>query len=81
VFSKTYSDPANPAEKFCAIMVCTDADEACPFVPGADLRISMPYDDPKAFDGTPMEEAKYDERCRQIAREMFFVFKYVSTRV
>lgn len=78
MFSKTYSDPANPTEGFCAIMVCSDADEACPFVPGADLRLSMPYDDPKAFDGTPMEEAKYDERSRQIAREMFFTFKYTA---
>ena len=59
-------------------MVCSDADEACPFVPGAELRLSMPYDDPKAFDGTPMEEAKYDERSRQIAREMFFAFKYAA---
>lgn len=79
MFSKIYSDEANPDKAFCAIMVCSDADEACPFVPGAEDRISMPYDDPKTFDNTDKEETKYDERCRQIAREMFFTFKHVRT--
>jgi len=81
MFSKKYDDEANPDEDFCAIMVCSDADEACPIVSGAEDRISMPYDDPKAFDNTDQEEAKYDERCRQIAREMFFTFRYVRTKM
>ncbi|KPL12399.1 MAG: hypothetical protein AMS23_01845 [Bacteroides sp. SM1_62] len=79
MFSKKYDDDANPEDNFCAIMVCADADEACPVVPGAEDRLSMPYDDPKAFDDTGQEMAKYDERCRQIAREMFYVFYYVKT--
>ena len=79
MFSKKYNDKANPDNGFCAIMVCSDADEACPIVPGAENRISMPYDDPKAFDDTDQEQAKYDERCRQIAHEMFYAFKYVRT--
>jgi protein-tyrosine-phosphatase len=74
MFSKKFDDRSNPGEDFCAIMVCSDADEACPFVPGAAERISLPYDDPKAFDGTPQETAKYDERCREIARDLFYVF-------
>lgn len=79
MFSKEYNDKTNPDKSFCAIMVCTDADEACPIVPGAEKRISMPFDDPKAFDNTDQEKARYDERCRQIAREMFFTFRYVKT--
>jgi len=79
LFSKKFDDKANPDNGFCAIMVCSDADEACPVVPGAENRISMPYDDPKAYDDTDQEQAKYDERCRQIAREMFYTFKYVRT--
>ena len=79
MFSKKYNDKANPDKEFCAIMVCSDADEACPIVPGAVDRISMPYDDPKAFDDTDKEKTKYDERCRQIAREMFYTFQYVRT--
>jgi hypothetical protein len=34
-------------------MVCSEADKSCPSVDGAELRVGMPYDDPKYFDGTP----------------------------
>ncbi len=71
--SKRFDDGMNPSEGFCAVMTCTDASDACPVVPGADLRLSIPYEDPKAFDGTPHEGEQYDERCRQIAREMLYV--------
>jgi arsenate reductase (thioredoxin) len=74
-WSKTYSDPANPQKDFCAVMTCSQADAACPLVYGALERISLPYDDPKAADGTPEEAARYDERCLQIAVEMFYVMQ------
>lgn len=77
-FSKTYFDEYNPQEGFAAIMTCSDADEACPHVPGADSRFSLKYDDPKAADGTPEEESVYDQRCREIGTEMFFVFKQAA---
>ncbi len=78
MFSKKYDDRQNPAENFCAIMVCSQADEACPFVTGAEERISLPYDDPKAFDNTPAEQQKYDERCREMARDLFYMMEYVK---
>lgn len=74
LFSKKYDDPRNPQSDFCAVLVCSDADEACPFIPGAEKRVSLPYDDPKAFDGTAEESQMYDKRCREIARDLFFVF-------
>ena len=73
-FSKTYSDSSNPDRDFCAVMVCSQADGACPLVPGSALRLAIPYDDPKAFDDTPAEAEKYDERSQQIAREMLYIF-------
>ncbi len=73
-FSKVYDQAPNPKKDFCAVMVCSSADKACPAVNGAAKRIAIMYDDPKAFDGTPKEEAKYSERCAQIGREMLFVF-------
>jgi arsenate reductase len=79
-FSKVFSDPSNPQADFAAIMNCSEADDACPFVPGATLRISLAYDDPKQADGTPEEQTRYDARCRQIAREMFYVFSQVQVR-
>ncbi|MBC7390688.1 MAG: protein-tyrosine-phosphatase [Opitutaceae bacterium] len=77
-FSKKYSDEPNPKSNFLAIMTCSQADAACPIVPGASERISLPYDDPKAFDGTPEEEAKYDQRCKQICTEMFYIFSLLK---
>lgn len=77
-FSKKYDDPANPTKHFAAVMTCSDADENCPFIPGADVRIATTYDDPKAFDNTPQQAEKYAERCRQIALESLYVFSLVS---
>jgi protein-tyrosine-phosphatase len=78
-FSKAYSDAPNPSAEFCAVMTCSQADKACPVVSGASKRVSLPYEDPKAFDGTPEEAERYDERCRQIAREMLYVFWRAAT--
>jgi protein-tyrosine phosphatase/arsenate reductase len=78
MFSKRYDDRSNPGKDFSAIMVCSDADEACPFLPGTAERISLPYDDPKTFDGTQQESVKYDERCREIARDLFYVFSRIE---
>lgn len=73
-FSKTYDDAKNPQKEFAAIMTCSDAEENCPFILGVELRIGTTYDDPKAFDNTPEQDAKYDERCKQIALETLYVF-------
>jgi arsenate reductase len=73
-FSKVYNHPQNPQTEFAAIMTCSDAEENCPFIPGAELRIGTTYNDPKAFDNIPEQDAKYDERCQQIALETFYVF-------
>ena len=72
-FSKKYDDPSNPTSNFAAIMVCSDADERCPVVPGAELRVAIPYIDPRLSDHSDWEDETYDERNAQIAREMLFV--------
>jgi len=77
-FSKVYAAAPNPQADFLAVMTCSDADAACPQVKGATKRFSLPYDDPKVFDGTAEEVFKYDERCQQIAREMFYLFSNVA---
>jgi len=63
----------NPTLCFRAVMTCDEADEACPIVTVGSARISLPYEDPKNADGTPLEALKYDERCRQIATEMLWL--------
>ncbi len=77
-FSKVYDDPANAASGFAAVMTCSHADENCPFIAGAEARIPVRYEDPKAFDGTPEEAARYDERSMQIGAEMFYVFSKIN---
>ena len=77
-FSKIYDQPPNPTEDFVAVMTCSDADAACPVVFGASERFAIPYEDPKASDGTDRESRIYDERCREIAREMLFLFSRIS---
>ena len=73
-FSKVYGDPPNPTDDYAAVMTCSAADEACPVVIGAAERFAVPFDDPKAADGSAREAAAYDERCAQIAREMLYLF-------
>lgn len=77
-FSKVYDHETNPKAKFAAIMTCSDADENCPFIPGVDLRLALTYEDPKSADGTAEETARYDERVRQIGREIFYAFSLVN---
>ena len=79
-FSKKYDDATNPQRDFCAVMTCSQADQACPIVRGAAMRVATPYDDPKAFDGRLEETAKYDERCKQIATETLYVFSKVKVK-
>ncbi|MBK6620519.1 MAG: protein-tyrosine-phosphatase [Saprospirales bacterium] len=77
-YSKRYDDPANPMSGFVAIMVCSDADQACPFVPGAAFRLSLPYEDPKVADGKASESAAYDKRSLQIASEILYLLGLVK---
>ncbi|SFW81744.1 low molecular weight phosphatase family protein [Chitinophaga sancti] len=77
-FSKKFGDAPNPSADFAAIMTCTSADEGCPFVPGAAFRIATPFNDPKAADRTPQQEAVYAERCKDIAIEMLYTFSQVN---
>lgn len=77
-FSKLFDHPKNKADQFAAVMTCSHADENCPFISGTEKRISVRYDDPKEFDNTPQEAARYDERSMQIAAEMFFVFTNIN---
>ncbi|RLJ64334.1 arsenate reductase [Lacinutrix venerupis] len=77
-FSKTFGDDFNPKSEFAAIMTCSQADGACPFIPGAEKRIPITFQDPKAFDNTPQQEEKYNERSIQIATELFYIFSQIK---
>ena len=80
-FSKHFDDPFNPKADFAAILTCSEADEACPFVKGADIRIPMTFEDPKAYDNTILQKEKYLERSLQIATELKYVFSKVNIKI
>ncbi|WP_178988358.1 arsenate-mycothiol transferase ArsC [Winogradskyella schleiferi] len=78
-FSKKLDDDFNPKSRFAAIMTCDSANEACPLVLGAEKRIPITFEDPKAFDNTPQQAEKYRERSLQIATELFYVFSQINS--
>jgi hypothetical protein len=80
-FSKHYADKSNPQTGFAALMVCGEADAACPLVKGAALRVSMPYLDPKIYDDGAFESAKYAERRDDIGRLMLSVMAQVRREI
>jgi arsenate reductase len=77
-FSKVFDQTPNPTRDYCAIMTCSQADDACPVVGGCELRLPIRYDDPKLADDTPAEAARYAERSRQICREMLYALHQAS---
>jgi len=78
-FSKKLDDDFNPKSEFAAIMTCNSANEACPIVSGAEKRIPITFEDPKAFDNTPQQAEKYKERSLQIANELCYVFSQIKS--
>ena len=75
LWSKRIDDPSLPNEGFAAVMVCSDAEANCPYVPGAELRIALPFADPKRSDGTGLEEVVYDGAYREVLGTLRRVFK------
>lgn len=76
-YSKLYYADDNPKQEFIALMTCSAADKSCPQVKGAIDRYAIHYIDPRLCDDTPTETTAYNERCREIAREMFYIMAEV----
>lgn len=77
-FSKQYNHDFNPKKHYAAILTCNSADDACPIVFGADVRIPIKYEDPKVYDGTDLANQKYIERSLEIGNEMWWVFSQIK---
>lgn len=76
-FSKVYDAPPNPTKGYCAVMTCSQADDACPLVMGCERRMPIRYEDPKIADDTEFEAVRYDERSAQICGEMLYMMSCV----
>ncbi|HFK5562825.1 protein-tyrosine-phosphatase [Elizabethkingia anophelis] len=77
-FSKKYDNPFNPEDSYAAVMTCSQADEGCPFIASAEVRIPITFEDPKKSDNTPEQTQVYAERSLQIAAEMLYVFSSIK---
>jgi len=77
-FSKTYDHAFNPTSAFAAILTCSQADQGCPYIEGAEIRIPVTYEDPKVSDGTPDQPQLYEKTSIEIATEMMFIFSSIS---
>ena len=80
-YSKLYNVDANPKRDFIALMTCSVADKTCPVVQGAISRYAIHYADPRLCDDLPTETAAYNERCKDIAREMFYIMSMVRRQL
>src|SRR5580765_3415858 len=80
-YSKLYNADGNPKRDFIALMTCSVADKTFPVVQGAISRYAIHYADPRVCDDTPAETTAYNERCREIAREMFYIMAQVRRQV
>ncbi len=78
-FSKKFDAAFNPKSEFAAVMTCSQADVGCPFIAGAEKRIPITFEDPKAFDHTPQQAEKYRERSLQIATELMYIFAQIKS--
>lgn len=80
-FSKTYFDASNPQSGFAAMMVCSEADAECPTIPGASMRLSMTFIDPKIYDEGAFERTKYAERRDDIGRNILAAMAIARRKV
>lgn len=81
LFSKTFDHPSHQLKDSIAVMVCSHADENCPFIPGVRKRLSLPFEDPKEFDGKVNEKEAYLDSFWQICAELYFLMQCLSREV
>ena len=81
LFSKVFDDAENPTERVIAILTCAHADENCPFIPSAWMRLPLRYEDPKRYDDTERESSAYDETRDLIREELDHIFSMVKKSI
>lgn len=77
-FSKKYDNNFNPQSQFAAIMTCSQADHDCPYIPDAEKRIPVTFEDPKIADNTDQQDEIYKARSLEIASQMFYVCSQIK---
>lgn len=81
LYSKSFEEITKVIPEFAAVLVCSESETNCPYVPGAERKILLPYDDPKIADDTDNPLQEYKRIAEQIKEEMNFVFSKVYQSV
>ncbi|GAB4208304.1 MAG: hypothetical protein Fur0023_19770 [Bacteroidia bacterium] len=77
LYSKNFEDITPHLPSFAAVMVCSEAETNCPYVPGAEKKFLLPYNDPKIYDDTNTAVDEYLKLAMQIREEMEYVFSNI----
>jgi len=80
-FPKKIDHVRNPGNNFMAVILDVNADLNINNVKGTYNRLFLEYEDPKGYEGSDMENEKFNETCRQLAVEMFYVFSQLHNRL
>ncbi len=81
VYPKKIEHVKNPNSNFMAIFVDRNADLNISNLRGTYHRLLLGYEDPVGYDGSEMEEQIYNESCKQVAIEMFYVFSQLRKKL
>ncbi|HPQ09530.1 MAG TPA: protein-tyrosine-phosphatase [Bacteroidia bacterium] len=78
LYSKNFEEVTKQLKSFAAIMVCSETETNCPYVPNAEKKILLPYDDPKIADNTINPTDEYIRVANIIKEEMQYIFSNIK---
>ncbi len=78
LYSKNFETVSAQLASFAAIMVCSETETNCPYVPRAEKKILLPYDDPKTADNSDNPIPEYIRVAQQIQEEMQWIFSNIK---
>lgn len=80
-FPKKIRHLKNPGDNFMAVLVDENADINITKIKGTYNRLLLNYNDPVGYEGSDLEDQIYEESCRKVAVEMFYVFSQLRRRL
>lgn len=80
-FPKKINHTRNPGNNFMAVILDSNADLNINNVKGTYNRLFLDFEDPKGYEGSEIEAEKFNESCKQVAVEMFYVFSQLNKQL
>ena len=80
-FTKKIEHVKNPYNNFMAVVLDENADINIQNIRGTYNRLFLSYVDPVGYEGSDQEDQVYEESCKKVAVEMFYVFSQLHRRL